>query len=1368
MALSCRIAPRVRNNQGEEVDSKLFMDLLSLTKNRELTKAVWAATRDKSVTKDVGLDDMAKDANGEPTVDAVREAFHLDDLLDEKTRLDTTARELDIINNDGTAKKIDLSSVAIDKAIQFNDRQENATADVVRNTDGTYSVEYEPISVTNAPKRKDIRFKRDLNNRLTSKLNRIGIDVGFTKDRGLQGIFDPLNAESNAEGMITMIKIAKGELGEEALPEEFAHLIVAGLRDNVFWDRMAKVLTPEAVKDYLGDSYESYRNAYSNKDRSVEEYLQEEVMGQILAESLRTGDISGVFERFWDMAIERFDGLTESEIRADIEAARAAVEQLTQQIMENDDLDRVIDKEKLLRTGKKLYALNKKAKTLQELAEEGEKILAKKINLSYGDMSREEYLGNTKMLENLHVDIEHARYKTALSQILNEMLGQMTDTYESMLDFADIRTDENANMQTVSKAARALTRFTRFSGKYATWISTMNSIESDEAAALTDDEKKEFAKMAGECLRIYNNIMANYRELKFDVLWKLVALHMGEDRVHTLSGEDKGLAMSIDGMLSLAEHDISFIDGTIMSVGNSRNELLQITHEIIVRQQAIRDQSIQRRMALLNGYQALLDKEGVSNSFMIERDAEGKKTGYFVSQWDIGAYEKARDAFFEELQKRVDLTEGEKQIEMSYWEQTNTRVYDVYGTKERLPFLGKYANPNFDKIVNTKAKKDYYDAIMQLKASMDDMLPTKPDSLFLAPQIRGSLADIFDGGNKINAKNLYQALMRKYIRDNDETEFGVLIAAETGEDDAIGRKFDMNGRQIRRVPVYFTHKLKNMEQLNTDATQSMAAYIAMATNFEAMDQVNDILTLMNEHINSDDFGVQEESGSKRVFDAFNMNGKTYAEPAIKRGSQTNIAKVHTDFLRMNLWGEMRNDLGTVTVGKKQWDKNMIDRALSDYITKVGLGFNVFSGIGNVTMGEVQMSLMASGGRHFGHKDLLWAHKEFFKLMPEFLEDITSANPHGKLYMLMRALNADEDFFRNVSDKSYQKNKLLRFMGGVDSLFMQSAGEFYLHALPMLAMLHHTKVKDGSNNDAKLYDMFEVKKFVDSSSGAEVYRLEIKNGTKVKVQRGPMTKGLHMYADPDGYIDISSTIGGEDNDISSTFVANYNLYVNRIEQKLHGGYATAEKGTANTQLIWRWVMRFRQWMPATYDERFSRKHYDAVMDEEVEGFYNTYYKYIKRTLLDLFHGHLALKLEGKNLDPVEIENIKKARAELITWCTLWLVNLSTGALKDKNNPWAVRMIKYQLARLELDEAALVPGPKMAEAFEKIVKEPIAGMDTIENLLNLIDFSNLFQEIQSGKYKGWSVWERSALAAMPYKNVYKAVAFKDDNSPFNLFN
>lgn len=1388
MAASCSLYPQVENNKGKMVDSKLFKDLLSLTNNRDLTKAIWATVHTPSLMRQSGFNRMAEDENGEPTIDAVREAFGLDEILDDNTKAELVAKELGINNDAGMPVQFDNSVTAIDKALEFNERQNGAIADVEMVDKGKYEVHYDNKSVDGEVKAKELRFKKDLNNRLTAKLNRIGIDVGFTNDPRLNGVFDPLNAEKNADGLITMIKVANNELGEAALPEEFAHLIVRGLRDNVFADRIRKVLTPEAVKEYLGDRYEQYRQEYSNGQKSVEEYLQEEVMGQILAESLKGGNLEGIFERFWNVAKEKFTHLTEDEIRADIDAARKAVENLTQQIMEEDDLGNIVDMD-FVRADRALFSLVNEIKTLREAAEEGEKILAKKYSLdnkmqwSTADSRK----AAAKAIDRTRAVLSQQNQEVfAISRMLGDMTEQMNLVKNRLIAFANTRKNAGNTIEDIANACRAIVQFGQFSGEYKDWIALIATNQSNE------NLRKEFGphgekigEIARKVLELYNDIATQYSKLRYDTLFALIARQVGGVRAGMNQMSPAEFERFVEGIMHYANNDIGFIDANISSIANSSSPILAITHNMVTTQQAIRDRRISAFVANIKGYEEALQKSDAKNSFMIERNAKGDKTGYMISKWDLTKFEEERNALIERLEADDTLDEDEKEGRLAQWMAANTKVYSIFDqngneiTRETLPRLdedgGHFSNKNFDKIVNTKAKKDYYYAALRMKHELDTYLPAAPNTIFFAPQTRGGLADQFDGSTKITPGSIYKAVMKEYIRDNDETEYGEIIKTKTG--DKTGRVVgtDLNGVPLRKVPVYFVHKLNDMSQLNTDFTQSLSMYAAMAINFQEMDKINDIMVLMNEYLNSDEFNVQDTKGSSKVWNVFSSRGKDYVEPVRKK--KHSIAEAHTQFLRTNLWGESRNDLGTATVdvkGKKKLiDWNSADKMLSNWMTKVALGYNVFSALSNLTQGEHQMLVEAMGGRYYNVKDLAKAHAEFYKLNAEYIAELGKPNKKNKLYHMLRAFNAKEDFFRSVTEEEYKKNIVRKFMGGMNSQFMQSWGEHVLHAIPMIATLMHTKVKIKTATgfkDGNLYDQIEVRKYHDAHNpNVTSYYLVIKEGTYIAPNNEGKTNEMNDYIQTingQKLIDIGDK-GPVNNQVSDRAIVNMNLVINQVNRRVHGGYNPTEKGGASHGFFARYLMRFRQWMPGTYGNRWSFMHkgrFNALTGEYEKGFYIDWFSKLAR---DLKHGHFNLKLQGQGYSASFIENIKRARAEMILVLFQELARSLTETWRDTDNPWLKRMIAYQLIRLNTETLAMTPNYKILNAIWAIAKQPMAGVDTLMSLTNLINVSDMWHRIDRGQYDGWTKWERSALEVMPYKNIYKAIEFKDENYIFNAY-
>jgi len=52
---------------------------------------------------------------------------------------------------------------------------------------------------------------------------------------------------------------------------------------------------------------------------------------------------------------------------------------------------------------------------------------------------------------------------------------------------------------------------------------------------------------------------------------------------------------------------------------------------------------------------------------------------------------------------------------------------------------------------------------------------------------------------------------------------------------------DFEGNQVRKLPVYYTKKLEDMNDLSTDIVSTMSAYISMATEYKYLNDVIDEL-----------------------------------------------------------------------------------------------------------------------------------------------------------------------------------------------------------------------------------------------------------------------------------------------------------------------------------------------------------------------------------------------------------------------------------------------------------------------------------------------------------------------------------------------
>lgn len=1366
MALSCKLKVRAKNGK----ESRLFNDLLSHTKDRELSKQLWSVTQEPRLIEN--LEGLQYDENGEVTYESLSKAMHLTDLFDEHLKAVESAIELGISDVNGNPIFFDSTARAIDRAINFNERKHEYIA-VVNQLDGGAEVNILPRNAENAGQDKQLVFKRELNNRLLDMLHAMGFDVTFMEDSRKEGIFNPMLAEHNAINLKTVIGISKGEIGEEAFPEEFSHLIIAGLHNESLVERLKNFVTPEIAEEVLGEEYQAYREEYKD-EANLDEYIQEEAMGKMLADAIVRGvDSSPLLNRIWGRAKQLFSRGDTAYIDDQIEAAKEALKDVVELVKNPEQLIPLIDKKYIL-SHREMDKLASELRTTRDMALEGERLLAKRIQLyklenNWDDQLKERRKEDMETMEELRLEIANRQYEASCYRILDDALRQLIRLNNDLERLSNMYDSDNPSVTILDATAGQLNKIQQFNDAYDPLIQALVGIELLVARGeviLSDDSVQQIQDLALRVMNTQKIINGSIQTLRFQVIKNWIGMTYGVDKLTGIAADPES-AMSLENICRKASRDISVLGRNISSLGDSGNPLLNILHAIVVNQQARRNNIINEYYSYLQADETELREHGHTNEFIFEVDENGVPTGRFVSEYDFKKFEEARNA---EIARIADMVGADNAaVAAAYlriWEDENMEWYVVdeeSGRKERLPLLERYRNEHFQEGWD-QSQKDYYDEMLALKARLDTMLPTPAQNLYHAPQMDKTVMDLLDPTDpKGTLKNIWSKIKHHYIGDTEITRSGEnpnqledeggLQIDEGGEGYEFSKSsfLDYAGNPVKSVPVYYVRDLDDMKLMLTDATRAMMAYTAMAVNYQQMNEIADLALLLKQYVKEDYVVAQRKAGAP-IFEKFGIMDKDYTREYTVKGENTKIYAALNDFLESNLFGGAHEDMPVLKNGVKT---HAIFEDFRSYVSKNALGFNLFSGLSNVTMGEGQMFTEAVGGFHFGVKDLLWAHKEYNRLLPEYLAEMGKTHKRSMLGLICRAFNVDEEFFRSIQEEAYNKNTFMRVIGKFNCLFMQTAGENMLHLVGALAILHHIKTTTGN-----LYEALERKEI----NGA--VQLFIKDGTKIDMTN-PNNKSKNydknLTANQDGTYSV-----GEDNLVNMNMLFdNLAVYINRVNAGLHGGYAQSEKGAMNRKAFWRLVTQFRQWMPGTYNELYHGEYYDAVYGFTRTGAYNAAVKFIRDLAKDVKRGEISLALNWDRLNDYEKAQCKKVLFQSTLFITTSACAVLARGLSAKDRPWADKMLRYQIERLRLETAALVPNLEMLKSFTQILQSPMAGIDGVNNIINALSFWNAADELETGRYAGWSRWERDAFKAIPYHNIVKALDMKDDNYMFRMF-
>ena len=256
----CSIIPRVKNKQGEFVDSELFSSLLHYTNDREIAKQYYAVGTSPEFLSRVA-NEAKFDSNGEITFQSLRQLTKLK-LSDEKIK--------QTLNKDIGAGVYDYNEAvsklqSFNRASQYNDKY---MATIISRPDGKVELSIVDKNSTNTAQLNDNIANRSLQERIKFYLNRAGVDYSFmdASDR-VNGRYSTINATRTADSLYQLIKVANNEQVDSSLSEEAGHFAVGALGNNPLVQRLERVLTPDVQKAIMGEEYDTiaYR---SNPARS--------------------------------------------------------------------------------------------------------------------------------------------------------------------------------------------------------------------------------------------------------------------------------------------------------------------------------------------------------------------------------------------------------------------------------------------------------------------------------------------------------------------------------------------------------------------------------------------------------------------------------------------------------------------------------------------------------------------------------------------------------------------------------------------------------------------------------------------------------------------------------------------------------------------------------------------------------------------------------------------------------------------------------------------------------------------------------------------------------------------------------------------
>lgn len=1315
MAKKCAIIPQVRNSKNEVVSSRLFKDLLAYAPNRQEATRIYLITKSSDFITNWNPR-LQMDENGEPTLSSLLKKTNLRSIIDEQKILKNLNEEIGHYHKTGRAKLYlnndENYRMLVQKAIQFNTQSE-FREDYVASVEKVWDNESNRVYISpfvrvrnkmNSLEANNMQYNYTLNNRLREILAANGIGIGALTDleqrRGVAGVTDFSQARDAATGIIELIRLADGIKGERALPEEFAHFAIEAMGDNPLINRLVNHLANNSlVGEILGDDYNTYDSLY----KGDESKLAREAAGKLLAkhllqsEPVPSSSYKSLLERFINAVKNFFRGLGASQFQKAMYEADKDFGRLARDIL-NGRMDEAINVENIS-TSEAFYSTTERVDRDKALLQKIIDNELKRLKIYEKRNPNSQFSANQRLL------IDRLELELADNSEIEGIYAFLDNALEELRKISSrLEVLRNTPATNLNERASVLRDVRNYMYSYKNIIEDIRKALVDEER-YTDNRYGQRVRVALDNASILiGDLFVKYNDVSMPLFVDFIKPFVGEN-IMIPFGKFKGKVIKAEDLVKMADEDISFFDRWLDSMADSSDYMLKVMDQAVKKS---KEQARLRTIDVMKQLQAAtikLEQAGIKNTdWMFERDSKGNLSGNYISEINQALFkEKVREMFKSLNEKYGKNPVGENaekyKKERQAWFDANMEI--VNGKK--VPKMSIYGNKQYQRL--NAAQKEYYDTVMNIKSQLDSYLPEKYTTLTNAVKIRKDLLERVKSsdGVKSGAKQIWESIKDEFIRRTDDVDFGDRATVK-----------DFEGNEVQTLPIYFT-KLKEGESANdlsTDIVGTMTAYAAMANDFDEMNKVIDVLELGRDLLRERQ--VTQTEGGKPMVEKFKAVGRKVESKLTKEGEATRFVQRLNDFFEMQVYGRYMADAGTF--GKTNIDKGKVTNFVNRVTSMNNLALNVLSGISNIATGKVMMRIESFAGEFFNEKNTITADRVYGQSLPAYLAEIGNRVKTSKLALWDELFNVMQEYEQDVREVNFDRKTWFSRMFGTSTLFfMNNAGEHWMQNRTSLALADAYKMKAPNGKIVSLWDAMEV---------VPIDKNNKKAGAKLQLKQG--------YTKADG-----SAFTQDD-------IIKFSRRSAAINQRMHGIYNKADRSAVQRLAIGRMGMMFRKWIKPSLNRRFKSATYNYDLDAWTEGYYRTSGRFLLQLARDLRETQFNLAARWNELTPTEKANIRRALTEtghfLAVMAIIGLIEWSD----DRDRPWLVRMVEYQARRLYTELGAMIPGKPMISEGLKIIKSPAAGVNTIENMLDLTKLLNpwnYMDELQSGRYEGHSTAYKS---------------------------
>lgn len=1387
---NCRMVPEV---PGTHEDSKLYIDLQDLIKNRPLTNLIYASYVQPGVAAQMDRESYQRNKQNQHRAEDVYRFFDVGSI---KNLLDAKVQSTSFGFTDASGALVDFTAQeAYSKAQDFNNTNKGRVAYVAQHGD-KFNILLEDRDSRTIGKVAEINRNLVEWNVLSEQLTSMGVSVDDLIAANPQ-LVNPGNVRDFVRNLSLYSNIANDTFSvkdiEILLTLNNQVPIVRNLLSRG-WGNVSE--TTQRMYDILHNSAGTSGNEILvNRVLEITKKLPQVSRAKIIASLNNAVDSFNLTDEATNIQKTLEDLDNKYHLEQDVFVRKNEI------ISKISDAfaDAIMSLQRQIRNIENRSGKTTKSRELTELQSK----LIKQLNEKQNASSLMEFVTGA----------------LTYAQQINDILNKLSNT--------------GTNLEFAHNVADVLSKATSFSDAYYNIVdalSDMNSLIND--FSMSDVDKDALQSAAKQVKEILDNQRHKIVDLRQEAMLSIGKNFLGEH--NALYGKD------VIDIINMAEADTSIMD-YLYSVGRSSNAVISMLGALVRDAQSERDSRLQYFAREIRRATHILTKDGKDSSFIYD------EKGRIKSEYDWDAYFKAKNEYSANLQ-RAGFKRGtdEYSAEMDLWEDRNTVEVEVDHENHRFEKMPKfYLKTNFRQGWS-KAQNEYYDRMMELKGQIGTLLPAYAQHQYIAPQKRTSWDQVLKEG--IEGKRDFSNVAKWFWEDAkkwklrpDDTRFrknGLYIDGS----ESLASTSNYDNTILRQIPIFYIKKL-DVNDLSHDFSSALQSLASTALNYDAMDGIKNIAEMITDYASSQT-PVELDKFGRPEIDFVNRNmGIGVATTLRKTAQGNNTASMLDSFVLKHIYGVENIN------AENTW--SVICSNLIGYTSLKGLAVNVKGALTNKYVGVIQTIIRAIGGQYFGVKDLLQAEAILLGsdggtttgaliggvlggnvgaaigaaagtavgavgMTGKFM-DILSNNRNSKDTLISDFFDSSQDIYSDLSDQRYHHTMFGRLFGSFNPMSMYQRGEHWIHMLNVYATLLHEKVVqyDKDSNTYKTISLYDALEKGDKIDG----------NTELKLKEG-----------------IFKIDGAKIDDLSNEYFSELKRRIRYINQQCHGSMNKEDKGLIHQWMLGKMTMNFRQWMVEHYSSRFRGLHWDeSIRDVNLSNFYNNTEVYLgsrKVKLIDAleriqddtdgnFHYRIKDKATTKDgqtltdellnrmlenyaedsgwrrgfkadvaalikeflkerreygikanmywdkLSETQKADVKQVLGESLMILALTGLSACMGDPDRHRGEFYFRLWMYVVKRCLFDELATTPLGVLIEG-KTIINNPIASSQTVVGLLYpvlapLYSPKDIFSTVQSGRYKGWNRYLRNVVKyTVPfYSQIDQLLNISEDSSVYQVF-